>query len=472
MSATSAIEKVELFPEGSAPPSPAEPLPEDVSRAILPPAYRLPRLLESPRFNVRQMDFMLRARRELGETFRLRMTAFGKLTIVVSHPDHVRSLFQAPPDLAPSMAASSPLRPIVGPNSLFVVSGSRHLHQRKLLLPSFHGEAMRRYVEIITDVVARDIDDWPIGRPFPLAPRLQSITLDVIMAGIFGIHGRPARGTPEHGLRRAVRWAVSFSALAVAQFAELLCRGRDEAIGPVRAMLSYMDRQVYAVIAARRAAQTGEPGTDILGQLLEARTEDGEPLSDQMLRDELLTLVLVGHETTANGLAWILERILHTPHAYERLRETMRAQSDPDGYLEATINEGLRVRPVVPTITRQVKVPWRFGDHSVPAGATVLTSILLLHHREDIYPEPFAFLPERFVGRKPGAFTWIPFSGGVRRCLGSALAMAELRGVLEAVARRTDLRAVNTGAERPKHRNVTMVPACGTPVIVTSRRPA
>jgi cytochrome P450 len=182
--------------------------------------------------------------------------------------------------------------------------------------------------------------------------------------------------------------------------------------------------------------------------------------------------VLAGHETTANSLAWAFERLLRTPVAYDRLRETVRSGADPDGYLEATIHEAMRTRPVVPIIGRTVTVPWQLGEYAVPAYTRVLISILLLHHRPDVYPDPFAFRPERFVGVKPGTYTWIPFGGGIRRCLGASLAMAEQRVVLDAIARRTDFGAPDPRPERARHRNVTMIPARGARVVMTARRRA
>jgi cytochrome P450 len=296
---------------------------------------------------------------------------------------------------------------------------------------------------------------------------MQAITLDVIMAGIFGIEGTPARGTPEYGLRQTIRRAVNLSTRPEAQLFELLNLGSDEPVGPTRLFLSQLDRHMYAVIEARRA---GAPErTDILSLLLEAETEDGERLTDQELRDELLTLVLAGHETTANSLAWAFERLLRHPAAYDRLRDVARSDDDPDGYLEATIHETMRSRPVIPIIGRRVTVPWQLGDYRLPADSSILMSILLLHHRDDVYPDPFAFRPERFVGRKPGTYTWIPFGGGIRRCLGAALAMAEQRVVLSAIARRTDLRAPDPAPERARHRNVTMIPAAGARVVMTRR---
>jgi cytochrome P450 len=452
---------------GEAPPSPAGPAPDDGMDVRLPPSLRLPRALQTLRFSVRQIEFVFRARRELGEVFLFRGIVDDEIDAVTCHPDHVRSLFTARPEDAPSLTGESPLRPIVGPNSVLTATGPRHMRQRKLLLPPFHGEAVQRYTEMIAEAADREIDSWPVGEPFALAPRMQAITLDVIMAGIFGIEGTPGKGTPEYGLRQTIRRAVNLSTRPEAQLFELLNLGSDEPVGPTRLFLSQLDRHMYAVIEARRAGAAQR--TDILSLLLEAETEDGERLTDQELRDELLTLVLAGHETTANSLAWAFERLLRHPAAYDRLRDVARSDDDPDGYLEATIHEVMRSRPVIPIIGRKVTVPWQLGEYRMPAGSAILMSILLLHHREDVYPDPFAFRPERFVGRKPGTYTWIPFGGGIRRCLGAALAMAEQRVVLSAIARRTDLKAPNPAPERASHRNVTMIPAAGAQVVMTAR---
>jgi cytochrome P450 len=204
--------------------------------------------------------------------------------------------------------------------------------------------------------------------------------------------------------------------------------------------------------------------------IMRARTEEGQTLSDKELRDELMTLVLAGHETTANQLAWAWERLVRNPAAYERLREGVRSDADAEEVIESTITEAMRVRPVIPVTGRRVTVPWRLGEYGVPANTPIAASILLLHHREDLYPDPFAFRPERWEGNKPGTYEWIPFGGGTRRCLGAALAMVEQRVVLRAMASRLDLDAADPKPERPKNRNVTMIPARGGRVIVRSRR--
>jgi cytochrome P450 len=450
---------------GSAPPSPAGPADPEEARFPGPPSVPLPRTLQVLRFNQRQIEFMFRNRREFGEVFRVRGMVPGRPTIT-SHPDHVRSLFTAKPEEAPSLTGESTLVPIVGPNSVLTAVGPRHMRQRKLLLPPFHGEAIERYVQMISDAAEREIDGWPIGRPFALAPRMQAITLDVIMAGIFGIKGRPARGTPERGLRSATRQLVRASTWPVAQIAELMNIGRTEPTGITRAALAILDRPTYAVIEQRRRAEDVDERNDILSLLLRARTEDGEALSDREVRDELLTLVLAGHETTANSLAWTWERLVRTPPAYERLREAVRSGEDAEQVVEATITEGMRVRPVIPMIGRRVSVPWRLGPYAVEAGAPISVSILLLHHREDVYPQPYTFRPERWLTNKPGTYEWIPFGGGIRRCLGAALAMAEQRVVLAAMARRLDVEADDPEPERAVHRNVTMIPSRGARVVV------
>jgi cytochrome P450 family 135 len=454
---------------GEAQSSPAGPIEQSEAAALpMPPVVDLPRPLQTLRFSQRQIEFVFRARRELGEVFQMRGMVSGNPTIT-SHPDHVRSLFTAKPEQAPSLTGESPLRPIVGPNSVLTAVGPRHMRQRKLLLPPFHGEAIEQYTQMIADAAEHEIDRWPVGTPFALAPRMQAITLDVIMAGIFGIEGRPERGTPERGLRSMTKRLVAASTWPTAQVSELVNLNREEPVGAMRIGLKMLDRPTYAVIEQRRRAEDLGERRDILSLLLQARTESGEALGDKELRDELLTLVLAGHETTANALAWTWERLVRTPTAYDRLLDAVRSDGDAGEEIEATIVEAMRSRPVIPIIGRRVMLPWRLGSYALPADSPVLMSILLLHHREDLYPEPFEFRPERWLNRKPGTYEWIPFGGGIRRCLGAALAMAEQRVVLEAIVRRLDLEADDPEPERAIHRNVTMIPSRGARVIVRSR---
>jgi cytochrome P450 len=468
-----------------APPSPAGPVDDD-RPVTMPPSLGPARLSQTIRFGMRPLRFMLAPSRELGDVWMLNLLSREEPMAVTCHPDHVQSLLKARPEDAPSLTGESPLRPILGPNSVLVLVGERHMRERKLLLPPFHGDAVARYVQMISEVIEREIATWPTGRPFALAPRMQAVTLDVIMAGVFGIQGHPAPDTPEHRIRETIRRLQRLSTKPAWQLIELMNLGKAEPRGLMRAVLSRLDNQLYPAIRARREAGPHGDGS-ILSLLLEARDEDGRPLSDEHVRDELISLVLAGHETTANSLAWTFERLVRNPEPYAQLRELVRSsdREQAEAYVEATIHEGMRVRPVIPMIVRLVKRRWQLGDYVVPANTAVAVSIVALHQRADVYPEPGRFRPERFLEykqpddpgaeqsseagcrafRKPGTYTWMPFGGGIRRCLGASLAMAEQRVVLSAVARQTDLEPADPKPEPALQRNVTMIPRHGGRVI-------
>ena len=450
-------------------PSPSGPVGDDVP-VRMPPARGGSRLLQTIRFVMRPLTSSLAGRRDFGDTWQVEFLSRGEAFVITTHPDHVQSLFKAKANDAPSLTGESPLRPILGPNSVLTSVGARHMRQRKLLLPPFHGESVQRYVQMISDVAEHEIDSWPTGKPFALAPRMQAVTLDVIMGGVFGIGTKPPFGSPEHRMRETIRQLLLASTRPIYQLIELQNAGRREPTGILRVLLGLLDRQIYAVIRKRRAQGSDAESHDVLSLLLRARDEDGAALTDHELRDELLTLVLAGHETTANSLAWSFERLLRNPESYARLRELVRSDDEgADDYVEATIHEGMRVRPVIPMIVRMVNRRWQLGDYVVPARTPVAVNIVAVHHREDVYPDPFRFAPERFVGHKPGTYTWIPFGGGIRRCLGATLAMAEQRVVLKAIARRTDLVAPDPKPEPARQRNVTMIPRDGGRVVVTDK---
>ncbi len=264
---------VQAYPElvGSAPPSPSGPV-EDLTGLREPPPIRLPRAVQVVWFGQRQANFVFRYRGKFGDVWAARGYVRGR-TAITCHPDHVRSLFKAPAELVPTLAAESPLRPVLGPSSVLTANGPRHLRQRKLLLPPFHGEAIARYERMIAQAADREIDRWPIGRPFALAPRMQAITLDVIMGGIFGIEGRPRPGTLEHALRRAIKTVLWSSTLPGSKFAELMNLGHDEPFGLTWLALLVPDRCVYAIIAKRRGEADLEQRTDIMSLIMRARTE-------------------------------------------------------------------------------------------------------------------------------------------------------------------------------------------------------
>ena len=456
-----------------APPSHAGPV-EPGAPIRMPPGSGLPAALQGLRFARRPMTFALGAQHRFGDVWQIRVPTRTEAFVVTCHPDHLRSLLKADPADAPSLTGESPLRPILGPNSVLTSVGGRHMRERKLLLPAFHGEAVQRYVAMIADVARQEIDHWPIGEPFALAPRMQAVTLEVIMRGVFGV-GVASVSTPaERHMRRALRRMLAASMSPLYFLVELRNARHLEPKGVLAAVMAMVDRHMYAVIRERRAAGDDGQRGDVLSLLLAARDEQGEPLTDPELRDELMSLVLAGHETTANSLAWTFERLLRTPVPYARLRELVRGAEGRTGaqeYVEATIHEGMRNRPVIPMIARLAMRPWRFGEYTVPARTPVGVSIIALHHRPDVYPDPHAFAPQRFLDTKPGTYTWIPFGGGIRRCLGASLAMAEQRVVLDAIARRTDLVAPDPTPERPRMRNVTMIPRGGCLVTVAHRYP-
>jgi cytochrome P450 len=468
--------RLEREPEyaGEYPPSPAGPA-DGEPLTPPPPGLPLSPRRQGIRFLGRPMSYAIGGHRRFGDVWTMRIPVDAGAFVVSCHPDHLASLLKAKPADAPSVTGDSPLREFVGPRSVLTSNGERHMRQRKLLLPAFHGEAVQRYVQTISDTAEAEIDGWPVGRPFALAPRMQAVTLAVIMRGVFGIEASARGGTPEDRLRVAVRRALAFTATRLYSLLEIPNTGHERPVQPVRAMLAEVHRRMHDVIAARRAGRGGsDPAArdDVLSLLLGARDEDGRSLTDDELRDELMALLLAGHETTANSLSWAFERLLRTPAAYDRLREEVRSGDRERGraYVEATIHETMRDRPVIPMIVRMVKRPWRLGEYVVGAETAVAISILGLHHRDDVYPAPQVFEPERFLERKPGTYTWIPFGGGIRRCLGATLAMAEQRLVLEAIARRTDLVAEDPRPEAARMRNVTMIPGRGCRLIVTARK--
>ncbi|WP_019203674.1 cytochrome P450 [Tsukamurella sp. 1534] len=436
-----------------------------------PPELALHPLRASLGFTFREGDLAFRSARRHGEVFRSEFLGGPGKVVMISNPAHIASIM-GKPDLAPSATRFSPLRPIVGPDSVLTSVGPRHKQQRGLLLPQFHGRAVTAYQERIDEATARRIDEWRPGETVALADIGQAITLDVIMSAVFGIEDA-VRATPsESAVRSSMIRLLQLSTHSLATVVQLINSRSREPRGVLKMVLNPLDRAIYGVIAERRREGADGPDgagrTDILTVLMAARGDDGEPLGDGEIRDELLTLVLAGHETTSNTVAWTFERLTRTPDVYARAMEA--ARSGDDAYVEALINESMRSRPVVPVVARELLAPWRFGEYAVERGRITLVSILLLHHRDDLYPRPFAFEPERFLGVKPSPQRLMPFGGGTRRCLGAGLALAELRVVISEILRRTDLAITDAPPERPQHRNVTMIPADGGLVRATVRR--
>lgn len=417
-------------------------------------------LWKSVHFIRRQGDMLFRDAARHGEVLTYDFAGLGVgSAVVVCNPAHITSLMTADPEIAPSATGRSPLRPIVGANSVLTSVGARHRRQRALLMPRFHGAAVASYQESIARATAARIDAWPVGESIPLAHLAQHLTLDVIMSAVFGLTDGIPSTDAERALRISMTRLLRLSTRPVATAGQVMNGFSENPVGITRMVLRPVDRAIAAILAERRAEQSAGGRADIAALLLDARTEDGEPLSDDEIRDELLTLVLAGHETTANMVAWTFERLTRSPAVYADAKDAIA--DDDDTYLAALINETMRVRPVVPMIARELLRPWIFGDTVVPEGSVALVSVLLLHHRDDLYPHPFAFDPGRFLDARPAPHTLMPFGGGNRRCLGAPLAMAELTTVVGEILKRVDLETHDRPAERPRHRNVTMIPEDG-----------
>jgi cytochrome P450 len=389
-------------------------------------------------------------------------TLFDPLFVMVFHPDAVKQVFRGSPERLRAGEANAPLGPVLGQRSVLLLDGSEHLRHRRLMLPPFHGERMREYEAVMTEAADREIEAWPIGRPFELLPAMQSLTLDVIMSAVFGVE----QGSRQDELKRRVRGVVAPVGSRLGILAMALSGGRvgTGVLGRFEERRREMDELIYDEIARRRATAGLEERSDVLSMLLLARDEDGGAMSDQELRDELVTLLVAGHETTATGLAWAFELLLREPGVLARLRAAL--DEGDESYLDAVVKETLRVRPVVPGIGRVVRgEPFEVGGYLIPDGIEINPSIAAIHRRADCYPEPGAFRPERFLGPDaPDTYTWLPFGGGTRRCLGASFATFEMRVVIRRVLERTRLRALGR-PEKGIRKGVTIVPKRGVRVI-------
>jgi cytochrome P450 len=421
---------------------------------MLPPGPSEPRLAQMTQWISRPMAFATRQRDRFGDAFTANID--GTPWVMLGDPEDVRTVFTAGPQRTNAGEANAVLRPTLGSHSLLLLDGEEHLRQRKLMLPAFHGERIERYREIMRAATERAVATWPSHKPFALRPHTQAITFEVIVRAVFGVDDAGAMQRLREPLRRMLDWAGNPAPLLLVAVV-----GPDNPVVRrviARRYLEPVDRELYALIAARRRATDLEEREDVLSTLLLARDEDGEPMTDVELRDELLTLLVAGHETTATSLAWALERLVRHDGALSRV-------ATDAAYADAVVKETLRLRPVVALVLRRLIEPLEVAGRELPAGTTVAPCILLVHRREDVYPDPDAFRPERFLDQPPGTYTWIPFGGGVRRCLGAAFAQIEMQVVLETIARSARLEPVG-GPEDVRRRGVTLVPARGGEVRV------
>jgi len=428
-----------------------------VAPAVLPPRPDLSRAMMSVGFLVTPTKFFDACHASCGDWFTLRPQK-DRVLVVTVDPDAVRQVFTGDPELLHAGAGNVVLAPVLGPGSVLLLDGSEHLRHRRMLLPPFHGAGMRRYGEAMDAIARRHISTWPRGKPFAVLPSMQAITLEVILRAVFGLERRDEIeriGGPLSAVLDQVGTRRNVVALGLTQ-------GRNGPLSPWRrfaAARARADALLHEEIHRRRAARDVADRDDIFSMLVAARDEQGAGLGDDELRDELMTLLVAGHETTATALAWTLERITRHPDVLGRLLEERR--SGGEAYLDAVIKETLRLRPVVPAVVRQLQQPMRFGDWDLPAGVHIAPSIYLLHRRADLYPDPTAFRPERFLERAPATYEWIPFGGGTRRCLGASFALFEMRTVLQAVLDDVELRPAVWPGEGTQRRAITFAPSRG-----------
>lgn len=426
----------------------------------LPPGPRLPAAIQTVAWWTRVTPFLQRQRRRYGTRFTMRLLGQPPF-VVLSDPSDLRELFTAPPDVLHPGEGARLLEPVVGANSVILLDEDAHLEQRRLMLPAFQGDRMQRLTGLMTELAEREVAGWPTGEPVGLHPRLQRLTLEIILRAVFGLD----EGARLERLRDLLASILEFgeSPVSMLPAAQRLLRGRGRQ-GRFERTRDAVDHELHALIDERRCQD--DERDDVLAMLLAARHADGSPMTDAEIRDELMTSLVAGHETTASSLAFAFELLARAPHVQERLA------SGDDDYLEATIDEVLRLRPVLPNPEpRLVMQPIEIGGWTYPAGVVLIGSATLLHHDPAIYPDPYAFRPERFLEAKPGTYTWIPFGGGRRRCLGASFALLEMRVVLRAAAARFAVAAAGP-ARPPRRRMITLTPGDGGTVVLHPRAAA
>jgi cytochrome P450 len=408
---------------------------------VLPPGPAAPAAAQTIEWVARPTDLMRRSAARYGEPFTLRTLWADAPMVLVSDPDTVRRVYAAPEDVLLGGASSTVLEPFAGPSSILLTGGEAHMRQRKLMLPPFHGPRMEAHRATVAALAEAEISGWEPGVALRTLPRMQELTLDVIL--------RVVLGAPDPRLRAAIRAALDMTT-SIPRLIALSLAPRGSA--PWRPFLRAVARVDALLRAAIRAAAT-TPAGGVIDELIAAGASEDE------LRDQVVTLLAAGHETTAGSLAWACERLARHPHVLARLRE------DGDEYLDATVKEVLRTRPVLSITPRKVVGSFSAGDYELPPGVHVTPCLYLAHRRPDLWPDPTAFRPERFLAGAPAPYSWLPFGGGVRRCVGAAFATMELHEVLRAIARRFDLRTDRPAGERMRRRGVTLTPSRGGRIV-------
>jgi cytochrome P450 len=437
------------------------------SSSALPPGPSLPAAMQLLGFWTRPLAYLERCRERYGKRFTLRLPGTPPF-VMLTDPGEVKQMFTSPPDVLRPGEGARVLEPIVGRNSVLLLDEAAHMEQRKLMLPAFHGERMERLTGLMEEVAAEELAAIPRGVPLALHPYTQELTLRIILRAVFGLDPGARFDALHDRLQAMLEFGDRPISLVPPKPGSLGAR-LGERVGPFAKFVRVqedVDAILFELIAERRVADA--EGDDVLAMLLEATHDGGSPMSGQEIRDELMTLLVAGHETTASTLAWAFERLVREPAVLARL--TAAVDAGEEEYVTATIQETLRDRPVLPNVApRLVVEPVKVGDWTYEPGCSLVANSYLIHHDPDIYPEPHAFRPERFLGQKPGTYTWIPFGGGRRRCLGASFAMLEMQVVLKALLSSCELHATDEGVEVAQRRNITVRPARGGRVVLAER---
>jgi cytochrome P450 family 135 len=433
-------------------------------RGELPPGPRMPSALQAVGWAKRPYPFMKHCQERYGDLFTLRILHSGTW-VFLCDPEDVKKVLTAPKDSLGMALANPLLLPVLGPRSVMLMEEPAHMNRRRMMLPPFHGKRMGADAEMMAEVTREQVRRWPVGKPFELWPHMQAITQEVIMRSVFGpdeAHRLGRLRTLLHRLTQALNEPGRLSR-AAAFGPRWLARngGFRAAMAPVEAaLLEEVDRR-------RRAGENGRK--DIVSILIDARYEDGSPLSEGDLRDELMTLLTDG--PTSSSLAWVFERLLRHPEKLARLQEEVLADEE-DTYMDAVVKETLRLCPPVPVVVRRLLVPMALGGYELPAGTVVAPCVYLIHRNEEIYQHPRHFLPERFLEEPPGTYTWIPFGGGTRRCLAASYAEMEMKRVLRTVLSEVDLRPVDSDSERARRSAISFSPDKRGRVVAEPRTPS
>jgi cytochrome P450 len=427
----------------------------------------MPAALQLVGFWTRPLAFLDRCRERYGKRFTLRLPGAPPF-VMLADPAEVKQVFTSAPDVLRPGEGAKVLEPIVGRNSVLLLDEGAHMEQRKLMLPAFHGERMERLTGLMEEVTAEEVAAIPRDVPLALHPHTQDLTLRIILRAVFGLDP----GARFDALRERLQAMLEFGdrpiSLMPPQPESVVARAAER-VGPVAKfvrMQGEVDEILFALIAERQAERAD--GDDVLAMLVEATHEDGSPMGRDEIRDELMTLLIAGHETTASTLAWAFERLVREPAVLERL--VAEIDAGEDAYLTATIQETLRDRPVLPNVApRLVAKQVTVGGWTYEPGCALVCNSYLIHHDPEIYPDPRSFRPERFLEQSPGTYTWIPFGGGRRRCLGASFAMLEMQVVLKELLGSCELDATEEGVEVAQRRNITMRPARGARVVLGER---